>query len=166
MKRADPQARFHHKDVALIFLRLSKCLEQSITDSLMAPVRRMECPLEQSILSGIARISSRQRDILGTTIILHYRASEWQTRHPTTSQPTLQDSADIVIGLASGVARPGRVGVGRYLAVKLVEGVPVEVVEPGGVVVDAGEDAAGIGLFDARFAEAMAVEEGRDAGER
>lgn len=45
------------------------------------------------------------------------------------------------------------------MAVELVEGVPVEVVEPGGVIVDAGEDAAGVGLLDAGFAETMAVEE-------
>lgn len=152
--------------VFAVILRLPKCLEQSIPNSLMPSMRRMECPLKQSILSRIARISTRQRDVLDTTIILHHRASERQTRHPTTSQPTLQDSADVVVGLAGGVARPGGGRVGGGLAVELVEGVPVEVVEPGGVIVDAGEDAAGVGLVDAGFAEAMAVEEWGDAMER
>ena len=36
-----------------------------------------------------------------------------------------------------------------------MEGIPVEVVELGGVIVDAGEDAAGVRLVDAGFAEAM-----------
>ena len=35
-------------------------------------------------------------------------------------------------------------------------------VEPSGVVVDAGEDATAVWLFDAFFTEAVAVEEGRD----
>ncbi len=126
-------------------------------------MRGMKRPLKQSILSRVARISARQRDVLGTTVILHYRASKRQTRHPTPSQPTLQDSADIIVGLAGGVARPGGGRIGGGLAVELVEGVPVEVVEPGSVIVDAGEDAARVGLVDPSFTEAMAAEEWGDA---
>ena len=43
-----------------------------------------------------------------------------------------------------------------------MEGIPIKVVKPGSIVVDAGDDAATVWLLDAFFAEAVAVEERRN----
>ena len=129
----------------------------------MTPMRRMERPLKQSILPRIPRIPSSDRNIPRTAISLHHRPSKRQTGHPTVRQPALQDRTHVVVVFAGAVAGPGGGRVAGRLAVEFVERVPVEVVEPGGVVVDASEDAAGVGFFDTGFAEAVAVEEGGNA---